>query len=112
LYVGETWSENWTESCTNGYVSSSALRNGLVADVESVTVPAGTFDTVRVSSTITEIMGIGSGSNPPTRVITDTEWLDVNTGKQVKVTDAYSYSGAVPSVGYPVQSTSELQSFQ
>lgn len=105
LSVGETWTVTFTGSC-NGGTSVSYAQNGSVVDVESLTVPAGTFTTVRLQSTITWTDAHGT-----THTETETNWRDVKTMFSVKQSLTYAYSGVAPAtVGYPVSEEIERQS--
>ena len=105
LSVGETWSMQFTASC-NGGTATSYTQNGSVVDVETVTVAAGTFTTVRLQSTVTWTDAHGT-----THTETVTNWRDVKTMFAVKQSISYAYGGATPaSAGHPISEEIELQS--
>jgi len=94
ITIGKTWTTTYTSSCGGAATTS---QSGSVVGVESVTVPAGTFQTTKLQSTITwaDINGIYTD--------TGTNWRDVNTGIFVKRTVNHNYSYIVPPVnGYPL----------
>ena len=80
-------------------------QDGTVVDLESVTVPAGTYSTLKLQSTVTwtDLQGI-------TRTQTVSNWRDVSTMISVKQQISIAYSAAVPAVGYPVSRQILLQS--
>jgi len=92
ITIGKTWTTTYTSSCSGAAITS---QSGSVVGVESVTVPAGTFQTTKLQSTITwaDING--------TYTDTGTNWRDVNTGIFVKRTVSHAYSVA-PLNGYAV----------
>jgi len=107
LSVGKSWSTNWTESCGGVLAFSFALTNGVVTGNESITVTAGTFNTMVVMYTI---VWTPTGGGLPTVTMTRTVWIDIQTGGTVRTTTNYSYN--VGPVGTSVvQVTQELQSY-
>jgi hypothetical protein len=89
--VGETWSENLELNTTNydkggketGAGQTVTQTNCTAGDTESVTVPAGKFDAVKVNcSTSTTITATVNGVvNPPNTFITDTtQWFAIGVG--------------------------------
>ncbi len=116
LSVGQTWNTSYTQTCAdNGFNGSCSIvgqntavtytDKGSVVDVESVTVPAGTFNALKLQSTINFTNAAGTNI---TRNVT--EWRDTNTGHVVKAISANTYSGTMPTTGYVVQRTVSLQS--
>ena len=104
LSIGQTWNAPWSERCSLT-TPRTATDSGLVVDLETVTVPAGTFSTVKVQGVTSFQVATGSTLTQNT-----TQWRDVNTGLVVQLLDTYSYSGAVPSTGYATQIVTVLQS--
>ncbi len=104
LAVGNTWSEQYTLTCG----SAAAImfsQSGTVTDLESVTVPAGTFQALRLDSTV---MWTTAGGTTITQSLTT--WRDVVTQLTVKRTVSSAYSGTLPTNGYAMSTTLELQS--
>ncbi len=96
LRVGQTWSISYTFACgSNSPVTYE--QTGSVVDVESVTVPAGTFNALKLQSTVswTNLQGT-------TRTQTITNWRDIATSHSVKEDVSIAVSGTLPTTGYPV----------
>jgi hypothetical protein len=104
LQVGMTWSLDYTYGC-NGGALTSYVQSGTVSDVESVTVPAGTFSAIKLQSTLTWTDGEGT-----TRTQTITNWRDVATSVSVKQEISIAYSGTPPTTGYAVSREILLES--
>ena len=104
LTVGQTWQLQYTYSC-NGDAPISYSQSGTVVDLESVTVPAGTFNALKLQSTLT-----WTNSEGTTRQESVTNWRDVETLRSVKQSITYTLSGTVPTGDYVVSETQELQS--
>jgi len=103
--AGDTWTINYTLACSTG-ISISYSQSGTAVDVESVTVPAGTYSAIKLQSTITWTDGNGT-----VRTQSITNWRDVATSISVKEIINTSYSGTAPrTAGYPVTNTTVLQS--
>jgi hypothetical protein len=109
LHIGQTWTATWTESCNGSPTASFGLTNGVVVDTESVTVPAGTFNAVKVQY---QLVRTPSDPTSATMTMSRTIWLDTQTGKPISETTSYSYSGNLPTNGYATQMTEQLQSYQ
>ena len=77
---------------------------GSVVDVESVTVPAGTYSAIKLQSTVTWTNSAGT-----TRTQTITNWRDVVTSVSVKQEISIAYSGTIPTTGYVVSREILLQ---
>jgi hypothetical protein len=102
--VGVTWTLDYTVGCgTQGAIAY--VQNGTVVDVESVTVPAGTFNAIKLQSTITWADALGT-----MRTQTVTNWRDVLTLVSVKESLTIAYAGTLPITGYPVSREIVLQS--
>jgi hypothetical protein len=104
LQVGMTWSFDYTYGC-NGGALTSYVQSGTVSDVESVTVPAGTFSSIKLQSTLTWTDAQGT-----TRTQTITNWRDVATSISVKQEFTIAYSGTLPTTGYAVSREILLES--
>ncbi len=104
LSVGMTWSLNYTLACSTG-VSVSYTQQGMVIDVESVTVPAGTYSALKLQSTL-----VWTDGNGTTHTQSITNWRDTVTSISVKEIVTTAYSGTLPTTGYPVSNTIILQS--
>lgn len=105
LKVGQTWSSSFTRTCGTAAPPISYTQTGTVVDVESVTVPAGTFNALKLQSTVK-----WTNANGTTRTETITNWRDVNTGHSVQEINMISISGTIPINGYEVKNTQVLQS--
>lgn len=106
--AGKSWDNSWTQTC--GTRVSRETNKGSIVGVESVTVPAGTFNAYKEVSVITSQV-----TNPASEQITTnnvTCWRDVDLKQYVKCEFAASYSvpGAVSSESIAT-ATYELQSF-
>jgi hypothetical protein len=104
LSVGQTWRIQFSYSC-NGNAPITYTQNGSVVDIESVTVPAGTFSAVKLQSTIT-----WTNSQGTTRQESITNWRDVATLQSVKESITYTVSGTPPSGAYVTNESTELLS--
>jgi len=96
VQVGQTWTLDYTYGC-NAIAPTAFSQTGSVIDVESVTVPAGTFSTIKLQSTLTWTDSLGTA-----RTQTVTNWRDVATSITVKEEISYTYSGTLPANGYPM----------
>jgi hypothetical protein len=101
--VGMTWTLNYTLAC-GGQTPVSYMQRGIVVNVESVTVPAGTFNAIKLQSTLTWTDAQGTQ-----RTQTVTSWRDVLTSISVKQSVTIAYSGTLPTTGYPVSREIILQ---
>ena len=102
--VGTTWTLDYTLGCGT-LAAVSYVQIGNVADVESVTVPAGTFNAIKLQSTITWTDAQGT-----MRTQTVTNWRDVLTSVSVKQSITITYAGTPLTNGYPVSRQILLQS--
>jgi len=96
LRVGQTWSIHYTFAC-GSQSPVTYEQTGTVVDVESVTVPAGTFDALKLQSTVTWTNLEGTS-----RTQTVTNWRDIATSHSVKEEISIVVSGTLPTTGYPV----------
>lgn len=102
--VGVTWTLDYTFGCDT-QAPIAYVQNGTVVDVESITVPAGTFNAIKLQSTITWTDALGT-----MRTQTVTSWRDVLTLVSVKESVTIAYAGTLPITGYPVSEETVLQS--
>jgi len=102
--VGETWTLDYTFGC-GAQPPVAYVQDGTVVDLESVTVPAGTFTALKLQSTISWTDALGT-----MRMQTVTNWRDVLTLVTVKASITISYAGTLPVTGYPVSKEIVLQS--
>jgi hypothetical protein len=103
--VGQTWQIRYTLSCDNGSAPITYTQQGSVVNVESVTVPAGTFTALKFQSTVSWTNAQGTVRNEST-----TNWRDTKTLYSVKQQISIAVSGTAPANGYPVSRTIELES--
>jgi hypothetical protein len=102
--VDGTWTTQYTVTCgTSGPVSHT--QTGAVVDVESVTVPAGTYTAVKLQST-----DVWTNADGTTITQTAFNWRDVDTTFSVQRTITRAYSGTLPTTGYEVTAQVVLQS--
>lgn len=103
FYVGQAWTTNYTVTC--GTVTTAYVSTGTVTSVESVTVPAGTFTTLK--ETYSSSWTTSSGQ----KIVEHTDlWMDPAHGFfTVKRVSTYERSGNVP-LHHVDQQTVELQS--
>ncbi len=104
LRVGQTWAIDYTLTCgTAAPVTYSQM--GSVIDVESVTVPAGTYTAIKLHSTLTWTTSDGT-----TRTQTIANWRDVATSHSIKQEISITVSGTLPATGYAVSREILLES--
>jgi hypothetical protein len=104
LTVSMTWSIDFQVNCSDG--SQVAYeQNGGVSDIESVTVPAGTFMALKVMSLLswTDAQGTERFQNI-------TNWRDTVTMASVKETVTVGYAETLPQKAYAVSREIELTS--
>jgi len=104
LTVGQSWQINYSQEC-NGNPAISYSQQGNVADVENVTVPAGTFTALKLQSTTTWTDAQGTMHTQTTA-----NWLDIATFHSVKQSITLVDSGATPTNGYAVSRQIVLES--
>ena len=102
--VGVTWTLDYTFGCDT-QAPIAYVQNGTVVDAESITVPAGTFNAIKLQSTISWTDALGT-----MRTQTVTSWRDVLTLVSVKESVTIAYAGTLPSTGYPLAEETVLQS--
>ena len=102
--IGMTWTLDYTFGCGT-LTPISYVQIGTVADVESVTVPAGTFNAIKLQSTVSWTDAQGT-----MRTQTVTNWRDVLTSVSVKESISITYAGTPLTGGYPVSRQIVLQS--
>jgi hypothetical protein len=105
LASGGSWNTSYAETCGNG-PATNYTQTGTLAGIESVTVPAGTFQAYKFTATSTRTV------NGITRVETMTRWRDAagSDTRTVKESSVFTYSGGTPPAGSLVQLTRQLQS--
>jgi hypothetical protein len=104
IRVGATWTLSYTFAC-GSEAPVTYTQQGSVVDVESVTVPAGTYSALKLQSTVTWTDAHGT-----TRTETITNWREVATSFSVKEDISIAYSGTLPAAGYAVSRSILLQS--
>ena len=104
LTVGQTWQIDFTVAC-NANPAVHYSQTGSIVDVESVTVPAGTFTALKW-----QVSTVWTDNNGTTRTQTTTDWIDTASFHSVKESISIVYSGTLPANGYPVSREIELQS--
>jgi hypothetical protein len=104
LMAGDMWMLTFTVTC-GASSPVTYTQSGSVVDVESVTVPAGTYTAIKLHSTLTWTDAEGT-----TRTQTITNWRDVATSYSVKQSISVAYGGALPTNGYAVSRELLLQS--
>ncbi|WP_445233719.1 hypothetical protein [Duganella rhizosphaerae] len=109
LVVGASWTSSvaytFTPGCTHNHsISNSASTNVLA--LESVTVPAGTFNTVKVNTTRNFKYANGMSV---TEVYTN--WLDVDTHRAIKSTNQSTTLFTDTGETYTSTSSFELQGY-
>lgn len=107
LASGGSWNSSFVESCGNG-PGTATTQSGMLAGIESVTVPAGTYNAYKFVATTT------GTANGITRVETSTIWRDSagSDSRAVKETLVFTYSGGTPPTGAVLQVERQLQSAQ
>jgi hypothetical protein len=104
--IGTSWSTNFTIACNATVPNTNSFQQtGSVIDVESVTVPAGTFSALKVESTL-----VWTDANGMIHNAAITNWRDAATGVSVKQESTFTYGGTLSTNGYPISETIVLQS--
>jgi hypothetical protein len=104
LTVGETWQLTYTYACQGG-LTLTVTQTGQAMDVETVTVPAGSYSAIRLQSTVTWTTAIGTQVTE-----TLTRWADAGSGQSLRETSQYAYGGTLPPNGHLASQTVVLQS--
>ncbi len=104
VQVGTSWNLSYTLDCSP-QAAVAYTQSGVVADVETVTVPAGTFAALKLVSTVTFTDAHGTRHTQ-----TLTHWRDIATSVSLKETIATELSGGTPPSAYPVSTEIVLQS--
>jgi hypothetical protein len=102
--VGGSWTTDYTVTCGTA-APISHTQTGAVVDVETVTVPAGTFTAVKLQST-----DVWTNADGTTITETAFTWRDVDTTFSVQRTITRAYSGTLPTKGYEVTAQIVLKS--
>lgn len=108
LLQNSTWTADWTRTCGSGPALTWQLRHGHVVGVETVTVPAGTFETVHGY----EEVDVTNASIPYARHEVLNTWYDRASGMTIKFDSAITYSKGAPSTGYVSHFTDQLSAMQ
>lgn len=100
LHFGKSWNSTWTYTCAQGYRENAALIGKVVAQ-EMVTVPAGTFEALRVAVSISytgsnDTNLVGGSSSTAQYTINSICWWGTSPVRFLGCEDAYSYTGAAP----------------
>jgi len=103
LQVGQTWTLTFTAGCGTS-TPITYTQTGSIVDVESVTVPAGTYMALKLQSTVT-----WTATDGGSRTETITNWRATNGLGSVKQEIAYAYGAPLPTTGYPVSRVIVLQ---
>lgn len=104
LSVGQSWTIHFTLTC-NADAPIDYAQEGSSMDLETVTVPGGTFSALKLQSTITWTDLHGTAHTE-----TDTNWVDIATFHSVKQSITYVDSGTLPVNGYAVSREIVLES--
>jgi len=102
--LGTAWTLDYTIGC-GSQAPVTYTQDGSVVDVESVTVPAGTFSAIKLQTTVTWTDAQGTAHTE-----TVTHWRDTATTVSVKQSITYSRSGPAPAHSYPVSQEIVLES--
>lgn len=107
LASGSDWNTSYTETCGSG-AGVLYTQSGTLAGIESVTVPAGTFQAYKFVATTSRTV------NGVTQIETSTRWRDAagSDSRMVKEAQVFTYSGAAAPAGAPLQQVLQLQSFR
>ncbi|WP_136418698.1 hypothetical protein [Herbaspirillum sp. ST 5-3] len=106
--VGQSWDNNWTRTCGTTVVTGN--NKGSIVGMESVTVPAGTFNAYKEVYTVTTQQT--SPSNPTINITSYTCWRDAALRKRVKCEWNYATTAAGSSTQAAVSSSRyELNSY-
>jgi hypothetical protein len=104
LTVGNSWTVTYTLTCGTA-APVQYTQTGNVLDVETVTVPAGTYTAIKLQSTIS-----WTNANGTSITETITNWRDIDTLFSVQQNITRVYSGTLPTTGYEVSETIQLAS--
>ncbi len=104
LAIGDTWSTSYNITCGSD-TPINYMQTGSAVDVETVTVPAGTYNTLKLQSTLTWTDANGTSYS---KAITD--WLDIDTSVLVQEKTTTTPSGTKPVNGYAASTDLVLQS--
>lgn len=111
LYYGKSWTSDWQYACSAGYREKASAVN-TVDDVGSITVPAGTFEALRIRSVISysesnDNLLVGGAFGQGRYTQEQTCWWATSIRRVVRCENSYSYLGGAPS-GYLKSLTQEL----
>ena len=106
LFIGKTWASSYTDACDQT-PRKTVTVNGNVLDEENITVAAGTFDTLKITTVALETSG-----NPTLDGVTmnSTCWWAIKIGVAVKCQSTIIYAASAPTTD-PGAVDYELTSF-
>lgn len=90
LHVGKAWVGTARRDCEGGPAEFDMAYERSVDAFERLTVPAGTFDTLRIKSEI-HYSNVSGDSGPSSYDVTRTCWWAVDLGRDVKCEYAFHY---------------------
>lgn len=108
LAAGQAWTSTITETCGGGS-AVSYTQTGTYVGMESVTVPAGTFNAYKFQSTLTGTIPGGTTVTQSTTLWRNAASTDSRMLKEVLT---YTYSGTPPAQGTTVSVTHQLLGVQ
>jgi len=101
LHFGKSWSSAWAYQCQLGYRENGALSGRVVA-IERVTVPAGTFDALRIALTFNytnsndaNLVG-GTAGTAQYRIDSVCWYTTAAPLRFLGCDDSYTYTGSAP----------------
>lgn len=95
LHVGKQWSGTSTRTCDGTKVYDQAYDR-VVEAFERISVPAGSFDTLRIKSAISITNTSGTDIPGESYAYTRTCWWSVTLGRNVKCQFDYDYPDGTP----------------
>lgn len=112
LYVGKPLSGAWTYACQAGY-TEKATMTGTVEGFETVTTPAGTFDTLRLAFTVNytnsnDVQLPNGNTGNAAYKETILGWWSTEQGRIVKWQSTYSYAPGFANAAYMTSLTQVL----
>ncbi|MEO8155064.1 MAG: hypothetical protein ABI605_18510 [Rhizobacter sp.] len=100
LSVGKTWLSSWTQRCAQGSQETATQLAGVTAR-ETITIPAGSFDTLRVSYvtlfTKSNDLNLVNGNKGTASYLQEAScWWSVDAKRVVKCSFKNTFNGAAP----------------
>ncbi|WP_410211664.1 hypothetical protein [Aquirhabdus sp.] len=112
-HVGQTFNQTAVNTCPLQNSTANQIINfnasGQVLSYESITVPAGTFNTLKVQNKVVITNGVGTGLAIDPHTQDRTCWVDIVTGVNVKCDLVNTYTPAISST-YLAKSSIQLAS--